>query len=480
MAHVIGLRLSFGLPMAGAAASERKPVVTIAIIVINIAVYAVTSFGSLFLEVGDYWVEIGGFAPLLLSNPGEYYRILTSMFLHADFFHILFNMYFLYVFGRAVENALGRGRYAALYLLSGVAASIFHAAFSFIGGFSNYVIPAIGASGAISGILGAYLILYPGTSLIMGWWFFLFPFFIRLKASYYLLFWFAMQVIYGYARAAGSTAVFAHAGGFIAGIALLPLLANRDRLAQLRLIDRVTPPYYLVIYPAKTGGLSRTTKLALGALLALILVSSAYAYLGLAGISGNTKSATIQYACGESIFKDYVGIQLPNIEESIEDTPLDTTRILLNRLYAAGLLYNVEKAGGEISVKQQVMELSIPVMIDTFNSVVRVNFTIHQFDGSYDDDGFLRYGEGSVETQIIKIQLAYGPGNRLYPMVYYEPVTYDFSISSQTVNLDVISRYTALASFAATLAALTVALKKDREFTLVGEEPSWRGNRLLF
>lgn len=465
--------------MAGAAASERKPAVTLAIIMLNIAVYVVTSFGNLFLKVEDYWVEVGGFVPLLMPNIGEYYRLVTSMFLHADFFHILFNMYFLYVFGRAVENALGRGRYIALYLLSGVAASIFHSAFSFIGGFSNYVIPAIGASGAISGILGAYLILYPGTSLIMGWWFFLFPFFIRLKASYYLLFWFATQVIYGYARAAGSTAVFAHAGGFIAGIALL-LLADKDRLAQLRMIDRITPPYYLVIYPSRTGGLSRTTKLILGTLLAIILASSAYACLGLADISGNTKSATIQYTYKESLVRDYVGIQLPNIEESIGNTPLDTTRILLNRLYAAGLLYNVEEAGGRISINHQTMELSIPVTIDTFSSVVKVNFTIHQFEGIYDDDGFLRHGEGNIETQIIKIQLVYGPGSRLYPMVYYEPVTYDFSVNSQTVNLNVITRYTALASLAATLAALMVTLKKDRELTLVGEELNWHGNHSPF
>lgn len=357
--------------MAGATASERKPAATLAMIMLNIAVYAVTSSGNLFLGVGEYWVEMGGFVPLLLSSPGEYYRLFFAMFLHADFFHILFNMYFLYVFGRAVENALGSGRYIALYLSSGVAASVFHAAFSFIGGFSNYVVPAIGASGAISGVLGAYLILYPGTSLIMGWWFF--PIFIRLKVAHYLLFWFATQVIYGYARAAGSTAVFAHAGGFIAGIALLSLLADRKRLAQLRLIDHITPPYYLVIYPAKTGGLSRTTKIMLGALLVLILASSAYASLRSASFSGNTKSAMIQYACWGSPYKDYVGIQLPNIGESIEETPLDATRILLNRLYTAGLLYNIENAGGEISIGDQIMELSVPIIIDTFSSTVKVN-----------------------------------------------------------------------------------------------------------
>ncbi len=132
------------------------------------------------------------------------------MFLHADFFHILFNMYFLYLFGRAAEEALGRIRYLALYFVSGIAASIFHAAFSFLGGATAYVIPAIGASGAISGVLGAYLILFPGTSIVIGSFFLYIPMFFRVKAAYYMIFWFATELIYGFARLGGGTAFFAH------------------------------------------------------------------------------------------------------------------------------------------------------------------------------------------------------------------------------------------------------------------------------
>jgi len=102
-------------------------------------------------------VSLCGFIPSLVGNPSQWYRVFTSMFLHADFFHILFNMYFLCVFGRAVESILGKSRFLLLYLAAGIFASIFHTAFSFIGGLSAYTVPAIGASGAISGILGAYL-----------------------------------------------------------------------------------------------------------------------------------------------------------------------------------------------------------------------------------------------------------------------------------------------------------------------------------
>ncbi|MDI6805787.1 MAG: rhomboid family intramembrane serine protease, partial [Candidatus Bathyarchaeia archaeon] len=203
------------------------------------------------------------------------------MFLHADFFHMLFNMYFLYLFGRAVENVLGGLKYLALYLISGIASSIFHTAFSFLGGSTAYVIPAIGASGAISGVLGAYLILYPGTSLIMGWMFFFFPMFFRIKAAYYLIFWFATQLIYGYARLAESTAVFAHVGGFIAGIALLPLLAKKERISQLKLLRNIALPPYLTFIPGKTVGLGSITKTIVAVLLSSLLVGAAYASVGL-------------------------------------------------------------------------------------------------------------------------------------------------------------------------------------------------------
>jgi len=446
------LKRSLGIPMGDLSQFKKRPVATLAIIVINIAVYAITSHEKIFLEVSDYWVSAGGFVPALTPMPTQWYRIFSSMFLHADFFHILFNMYFLYIFGRAVEEALGRWRFLALYMVSGIVASIFHTAFSFLGGATAYVIPAIGASGAISGVLGAYLILFPGKSLVMGWFFLYFPMFFRLKAAYYLLFWFATQVIYGYFRLSGSTAVFAHAGGFIAGIALLPLVASKEKLTQFKLARQTAFPTYIVFTPTpvKPAGLGQTTKIIIAVLLASLLFGAAYASSGLS-IRGDVKAATVQYNYEGTPYIDYVGFQLPNIGNQFASISLDATRIMLYRLYAAGLLYDVSKAGSEGS-------FSFYGEVRIGN--VRVPTTV-TLNGKYDDDGFLEYGKGNLTTFIV------------YDGKYLGrfPVSYSFEISSRTVNLAYITQYTGIMSFVATAAALGVAVMKDRDLALIGEEP---------
>jgi hypothetical protein len=458
--------------MGDATRSQRRPIVTLIIVGLNIAVYAITSYANFFLEVSDYWVSAGGFVPSLITMPSQWYRIFASMFLHADFFHILFNMYFLYLFGRAVENVLGRLRYLTLYLVSGIAACIFHTAFSFLGGFTAYVIPAIGASGAISGVLGAYLILYPGTSLVMGWFFFLFPMFFRMKAAYYLIFWFATQLIYGYARLAESTAVFAHAGGFVAGIALLSLLAKKEKISQLKLLRSIALPPYLTFLPRKTGGLGRITKAIVSVLLASLLVGTAYASVGLTN-QGNIKSATIQYTCEGTPYMDYLGIQLSeNIESQLVSISSDTTRILLNRLYAAGLIYNIPNAGNEVNLSGWSRELPVKVEVGRWATVVYVNTTIDYFKGTYDVEGFLAYGVGNLVTRAVSLQLVSG---KMY-VLQSEPITYSFELSSQTVNLTVITQYTGFPSLLVAAVSFAVVVKKDRELAVVGEdsETLWR------
>jgi len=461
---------SIGFPMGDSTRSPKRPIVTIIIIAVNIAVYAITSYTNYFLEVSDYWVSAGGFVPSLIALPSQWYRVFASMFLHADFFHILFNMYFLYLFGRAVENVLGKSKYLALYLISGIAASIFHTAFSFIGGFTAYVIPAIGASGAISGVLGAYLILYPGTSLVMGWFFFIFPVFFKMKAAYYLIFWFATQIIYGYASAAGSTAVFAHAGGFIAGIALLPLLVNKEEISQLKMLRNIAFPPYLTFMPQKTGGLGRITKAIVTVLLASLLVGTAYASAGLTS-QGKIKAITIQYTCDGTPYTDYVGIQLPDIESQLASISLDETRILLNRLYAAGLIYNVSKANSELNLSNWTRELPIKVAVGDSSTVVHINTTI-DFRGIYDAEGFLEYGVGNLTTRVVSFQFIYGT---IY-VAQSEPITYSFELSSQTVNLTGVMQYTGASSTLFSAAALVIVIKKDKELAVVGEEPEtfWR------
>ena len=147
------------------------------------------------------------------------------MFLHGGWMHLLGNMLFLWIYGDNVEDALGHARYLAFYLLCGVAA-IFAQALSDPG--SAY--PIIGASGAISGVLGAYLLLFPRSKVLT---LVLLPFFfttLRLPAMLLLLLWFAVQLISDFAVAGGgaSVAFRAHIGGFVAGMLLVPLLKRRD------------------------------------------------------------------------------------------------------------------------------------------------------------------------------------------------------------------------------------------------------------
>lgn len=285
----------------------------------------------------------------------------------------------------------------------------------------------------------------------------MFPTFFRVKASYYLLFWFATQLIYGYARAAGSTAVFAHAGGFVAGIALLPLVADKKRISQFRLARSLGFPPYTIFTPIKTGGLSRTTKAVVAALLASLLVGTAYAFIGLTN-QGGIKSATIQYTCEGTSYVDYVGFQLPNVESQLSSISLDTTRILLNRLYAAGLLYNEAEAGGYINISGQNLKLQLNIG----GRRVDVDLALDYFKGEYDSDGFLSYGEGNLTTQVIIIYQ--------YGVFLDGQVGYNFQFTSQTVNLTRVTQYTAAPSGVATIAALAVVLKKDKELALIGEE----------
>ncbi|MEM3578404.1 MAG: rhomboid family intramembrane serine protease [Candidatus Bathyarchaeia archaeon] len=455
------LKRSIGFPMGDATRLKKRPIATLVIIALNIAVYAITSYMNYFLETSEYWVSAGGFVPSLIVNQSQLYRIFSSMFLHADFFHILFNMLFLYVFGRAVENALGKLRYLTLYFVSGVAAAVFHTAFSFLGGFTAYVISAIGASGAISGILGAYLMLFPGTSLVMGWFFFMFPVFFRMKAAYYLIFWFAIQLIYGYARLEGSTAVFAHAGGFIVGIAMLAVVANKERMSQIRIAQQVTPYTHLTFMPPKHRGLSRISKLIITALLALLLVGTAYASTGMTN-QGNIKAATIQYTCDGTPYMDYLGVQLPDIASQLNSISLDTTRILVSRLYFVKLLFDVSKVNEEESIS----DWSIILRMNVYGESVDVNLTIRDFRGLYDDEGFLSYCEGKLTTQVVHIyQYGYG-----YSVEADGFISYTFRINSQTVNLTNVTQFTALPSLFATVAALAVVVKKDKDLVLIAEE----------
>jgi len=156
--------------------------------------------------------------------------LFTSMFLHAGWMHLIGNMLYLWVFGRNIEDLIGGGRFLALYLLCGLAAAVVHVIFN---PYSR--MPTIGASGAIAGVMGAYLVKFPRARIITLVPIFFFFTTVELPAAILLVFWFAIQFFSGFGSlgandySGGGTAWFAHIGGFVAGMLLIRLFPPRQR-----------------------------------------------------------------------------------------------------------------------------------------------------------------------------------------------------------------------------------------------------------
>ncbi len=149
--------------------------------------------------------------------------IFTSMFMHGGWLHILGNMLYLWIFGRGVESALGAPRYLLLYFAGGVVA-----AFTQAGVDPSSSVPMIGASGAIAGVLGAYLLLYPRSNVVVFFWIIIIVRLISVPAVILLGLWFLMQVISAASASPGEpgVAVWAHVGGFLAGMVLVLVLRH--------------------------------------------------------------------------------------------------------------------------------------------------------------------------------------------------------------------------------------------------------------
>ena len=154
----------------------------------------------------------------------------TSMFLHAGWLHLLGNMLYLWVFGRNIEDLIGSGRFLLFYLLCGLAAAVVHVIFN---AFSPT--PTIGASGAIAGVMGAYLVKFPRARIVTLVIFIVFFTTLDVPAWILLVFWFAIQFFSGFGSigsadyTGGGTAWFAHIGGFVAGMLLIRLFPARRR-----------------------------------------------------------------------------------------------------------------------------------------------------------------------------------------------------------------------------------------------------------
>ncbi len=209
---------------------------TLALIAVNTAVFIFElSLGSQLNQL----VFIFGLVPARYSTPhgivitslaSFMVPVFASMFIHGGWLHLIGNMLFLFVFGRSVEDRYGHAMFLGIYFLSGLGAAITHIAFN-----AGSRIPTIGASGAIAGILGAYLISFPTariTTLIPLFFFF---WTVQLPALLVLLYWFLIQFIAGFQMLAiesathGGVAWWAHVGGFLLGIILAVILPTRRR-----------------------------------------------------------------------------------------------------------------------------------------------------------------------------------------------------------------------------------------------------------
>lgn len=223
------------IPLRDENPSKTIPFVNILLILANIAIFIYQIFFSfrdpqtLFLRLGcipyelTHFVDIG--PPSLVPIP---LTIFTAMFMHGGWIHLLSNMLFLWIFGDNIEDKLGHFRYLCFYIMCGVAASLFHIVTNL-----HSQVPSIGASGAIAGVMGAYMWLFPKarikTLLILG----IFIQVVRIPAIVMLGYWILIQVLSGFAEWGSSTgggiAWFAHVGGFVTGLFLIIIMKKHRR-----------------------------------------------------------------------------------------------------------------------------------------------------------------------------------------------------------------------------------------------------------
>jgi len=213
--------------------TDKPPIVTIALIVINALIffyqislgedfqYLIVKLGAIPYEI-THQSEITQEAPFPVNM-----TLLTAMFLHGGWFHIIGNMLYLWIFGNNIEDKLGHFKFIIFYLVSGVIASLVFVVTS-----PNSTIPMVGASGAIAGVLGAYLLKFPHARILTLIFLGFFVRIVRIPAVYVLGFWFIIQLIYALPSIGSNTggvAWFAHIGGFVAGMGLFKIFTLMRR-----------------------------------------------------------------------------------------------------------------------------------------------------------------------------------------------------------------------------------------------------------
>ena len=213
----------------------RRPVVTMAIIVLCVLVYLWQL--SLPPQAEALAIFSLGLIPAVLFGSAQlppelqavppWATVVTSMFLHGGVLHLAGNMLYLWIFGNNVEDSMGRGRFVLFYLLCGTAAALAQSLAN-----PTSEIPMLGASGAIGGVLGAYLVLHPRANVRVFFLFFILVRLINVPAIIVLGVWFAGQILSGVATPLsdedGGVAFWAHVGGFVAGVMLIPFFKRRE------------------------------------------------------------------------------------------------------------------------------------------------------------------------------------------------------------------------------------------------------------
>jgi membrane associated rhomboid family serine protease len=218
------------IPLRDTIPSRNTPIVTILIIIANVFVFLYML--SLDPYTQNHFIRQYAVVPARLN----FSALITSLFLHGGWMHLIGNMWFLWVYGDNVEDTLGHGKYLLFYLLCGVLASATQYAIN-----PDSTIPTLGASGAIAGVMGAYLIKFPHARILTLIPIIVFWTTIEIPAVIILVYWFILQFFsgigsIGYSQASqgGGVAFFAHIGGFVAGMILVSILGTKERYSRRR------------------------------------------------------------------------------------------------------------------------------------------------------------------------------------------------------------------------------------------------------
>jgi membrane associated rhomboid family serine protease len=212
------------IPLRSSERTYSTATVTLSIIAVNVLVF--------FYELSLPHYSLNRF----ITNYGivpdrlHWTSLVASMFIHGGFLHIAGNMWFLWIFGRGIEDLIGHARFLVFYLVSGLAAAFIHIIVN-----ANSPVPTVGASGAIAGVMGAYLIKFPRARIVTLVPIFIFITTLDIPAGFLLLYWFVIQFFSGFGSisemqpSGGDVAWFAHIGGFLAGMGLIMLMPAKQR-----------------------------------------------------------------------------------------------------------------------------------------------------------------------------------------------------------------------------------------------------------